>query len=39
MEVERKSRFKRIGVFCGSSSGKKPSYQEAAVELGKELLP
>ncbi|KAL6575103.1 Cytokinin riboside 5'-monophosphate phosphoribohydrolase log7 [Orobanche minor] len=38
MEVERKSRFKRICVFCGSSSGKKPSYQEAAVELGKEMV-
>ncbi|GMJ13946.1 LONELY GUY 7 [Hibiscus trionum] len=35
---ETKSRFKRICVFCGSSSGKKPSYQEAAVELGKELV-
>lgn len=35
---DTKSRFKRICVFCGSSSGKKPSYQEAAVELGKELV-
>lgn len=25
-------------VFCGSSPGKKPSYQEAAIELGKELV-
>ncbi|XVE96319.1 hypothetical protein REPUB_Repub02eG0211200 [Reevesia pubescens] len=33
---ETKSRFKRICVFCGSSSGN--SYQEAAVELGKELV-
>ncbi|XP_057466813.1 cytokinin riboside 5'-monophosphate phosphoribohydrolase LOG7-like [Actinidia eriantha] len=38
MEEETKSRFKRIGVFCGSSSGKKSSYQDAAVELGKELV-
>ncbi|KAL0374770.1 UNVERIFIED_CONTAM: Cytokinin riboside 5'-monophosphate phosphoribohydrolase LOG7 [Sesamum radiatum] len=38
MEEEKKSRFKRICVFCGSSSGKKPSYQEAAVELGRELV-
>ncbi|KAK9079224.1 hypothetical protein SSX86_000894 [Deinandra increscens subsp. villosa] len=38
MEGETKSRFKRICVFCGSSSGKKPSYQEAAIELGKELV-
>ncbi|KAF3442725.1 hypothetical protein FNV43_RR16642 [Rhamnella rubrinervis] len=35
---ETKSRFQRICVFCGSSSGKKPSYQEAAVELGNELV-
>ncbi|XP_050226260.1 cytokinin riboside 5'-monophosphate phosphoribohydrolase LOG7 isoform X1 [Mercurialis annua] len=33
-----KSRFQRICVFCGSSTGKKPSYQEAAVQLGKELV-
>ncbi|CAI0462674.1 unnamed protein product [Linum tenue] len=41
MEVEGKttpSRFKRICVFCGSSSGKKATYQEAAVELGQELI-
>ncbi|QCD98104.1 cytokinin riboside 5'-monophosphate phosphoribohydrolase LOG7-like isoform X2 [Vigna unguiculata] len=35
---DTKSRFKRICVFCGSSSGKKPTYQEAAVQLGKELV-
>ncbi|XP_022144579.1 cytokinin riboside 5'-monophosphate phosphoribohydrolase LOG7 [Momordica charantia] len=35
---ETKSRFKRICVFCGSSSGKKASYQSAAVELGQELV-
>ncbi|MED6226133.1 Cytokinin riboside 5'-monophosphate phosphoribohydrolase log7 [Stylosanthes scabra] len=35
---ETKSRFKRICVYCGSSSGNKASYQEAAVELGKELV-
>lgn len=35
---DAKSRFKRICVFCGSSSGKKATYQEAAVELGKELV-
>ncbi|XP_052198590.1 cytokinin riboside 5'-monophosphate phosphoribohydrolase LOG7-like [Diospyros lotus] len=38
MEKERRSRFKRICVFCGSSPGKKASYQDAAVELGKELV-
>ncbi|KAK7278718.1 hypothetical protein RJT34_23754 [Clitoria ternatea] len=35
---DTKSRFKRICVYCGSSSGNKTSYQEAAVELGKELV-
>uniref|UniRef100_A0ACD5UDF4 Uncharacterized protein n=1 Tax=Avena sativa TaxID=4498 RepID=A0ACD5UDF4_AVESA len=32
------SRFRRICVFCGSSKGKKMSYQDAAVELGEELV-
>ncbi|KAL6903698.1 hypothetical protein ACP4OV_004511 [Aristida adscensionis] len=32
------SRFRRICVFCGSSQGKKKSYHDAAVELGKELV-
>ncbi|ONK73412.1 uncharacterized protein A4U43_C04F31230 [Asparagus officinalis] len=32
------SRFKRVCVFCGSSSGKKQSYQLAATELGDELV-
>ncbi|GAA0140030.1 hypothetical protein Leryth_000739 [Lithospermum erythrorhizon] len=32
------SKFKRICVFCGSSPGKKNSYKEAAIELGKELV-
>jgi len=32
------SRFQRVCVFCGSSPGKKTSYQEAAIELGKELV-
>ncbi|ONM40888.1 carboxy-lyase isoform X1 [Zea mays] len=34
---ERRSRFQRICVYCGSAKGRKPSYQDAAVELGKEL--
>ncbi|CAN4089621.1 unnamed protein product [Withania somnifera] len=38
MEEERISKFKRICVFCGSSSGKKISYQEAATHLGKQLV-
>ncbi|RWR79201.1 cytokinin riboside 5'-monophosphate phosphoribohydrolase LOG1 isoform X1 [Cinnamomum micranthum f. kanehirae] len=42
MEIQRqqfkKSRFKRVCVFCGSSPGKKSSYQVAAIQLGKELV-
>ncbi|KAF5195400.1 Cytokinin riboside 5'-monophosphate phosphoribohydrolase [Thalictrum thalictroides] len=34
----RVSKFKRICVFCGSSHGKKTSYQDAAIELAKELV-
>lgn len=34
----KQSRFKRICVFCGSSQGKKPSYHDAAVELGNQLV-
>ncbi|XP_051139650.1 cytokinin riboside 5'-monophosphate phosphoribohydrolase LOG1-like [Andrographis paniculata] len=32
------SRFKRICVFCGSSPGKNPSYQMAAIHLGHHLV-
>ncbi|RZS02009.1 hypothetical protein BHM03_00031990 [Ensete ventricosum] len=32
------SRFKRVCVFCGSSTGKRHCYQDAAVELGKVLV-
>ncbi|KAK6942543.1 LOG family [Dillenia turbinata] len=35
---DTKSRFKRICVFCGSNSGAKASYKEAATELGKLLV-
>jgi len=35
---QRASRFKTVCVFCGSSPGKKLSYQTAAVELGNELV-
>jgi len=37
MEPSTKSRFRRICVYCGSSPGKSPSYQLAAVQLGKQL--
>ncbi|KAF3672775.1 Cytokinin riboside 5'-monophosphate phosphoribohydrolase LOG3 [Capsicum annuum] len=41
MEMESNamvSKFKRICVFCGSSHGKKSSYQDAVVVIGKELV-
>uniref|UniRef100_A0A9I9DY92 Cytokinin riboside 5'-monophosphate phosphoribohydrolase n=1 Tax=Cucumis melo TaxID=3656 RepID=A0A9I9DY92_CUCME len=41
MEMENQPKspiFKRICVFCGSSPGKKTSYKDAAIELGKELV-
>ncbi|KAL3505386.1 hypothetical protein ACH5RR_035227 [Cinchona calisaya] len=34
----KSSRFKRICVFCGSSPGKNPSYQLAAIELANQLV-
>ncbi|XP_022984094.1 cytokinin riboside 5'-monophosphate phosphoribohydrolase LOG3-like isoform X1 [Cucurbita maxima] len=34
----KQSKFRRICVFCGSSQGKKKSYQDSAIELGKELV-
>ncbi|XP_057500172.1 cytokinin riboside 5'-monophosphate phosphoribohydrolase LOG5-like [Actinidia eriantha] len=33
-----KSRFKRVCVFCGSSTGKRDCYRDAALELGQELV-
>ncbi|KAF6172475.1 hypothetical protein GIB67_006988 [Kingdonia uniflora] len=33
-----KSRFKSVCVFCGSSTGKRDCYRDAALELGKELV-
>ncbi|KAH7672234.1 Cytokinin riboside 5'-monophosphate phosphoribohydrolase LOG protein [Dioscorea alata] len=32
------SKFKTIWVFCGSNLGKQKSYQDAAIDLGKELV-
>ncbi|KAG5515521.1 hypothetical protein RHGRI_036528 [Rhododendron griersonianum] len=34
----KQSKFKRVCVFCGSSPGKKSSYKDAAIELGRELV-
>ncbi|XP_074586676.1 cytokinin riboside 5'-monophosphate phosphoribohydrolase LOG1-like [Curcuma longa] len=36
--MESKGRFRRICVFCGSKSGNKTSFAEAAVELGKHMV-
>ncbi|KAM0937655.1 putative LOG family protein [Dioscorea sansibarensis] len=33
-----RGRFKRICVFCGSRSGNRPSFSEAALQLGKQLV-
>ncbi|XP_041021857.1 cytokinin riboside 5'-monophosphate phosphoribohydrolase LOG5-like [Juglans microcarpa x Juglans regia] len=33
-----KSRFNKVCVFCGSSTGARDCYREAAVELGQELV-
>ncbi|KAF2322647.1 hypothetical protein GH714_026522 [Hevea brasiliensis] len=41
MELEKKmvkSRFKRVCVFCGSSTGKRDCYRDAAIELAQELV-
>jgi cytokinin riboside 5'-monophosphate phosphoribohydrolase len=35
---KKKSRFRRVCVFCGSSPGKKAAYQAAAVQLGQQLV-
>ncbi|WOK92415.1 hypothetical protein Cni_G01106 [Canna indica] len=34
----KSGRFKRICVFCGSRSGNKTSFTEAALDLGKQLV-
>ncbi|KAG5547573.1 hypothetical protein RHGRI_013311 [Rhododendron griersonianum] len=36
-KLVNKSRFKTVCVFCGSSTGKRTCYRDAAVELGQEL--
>ncbi|XP_065045665.1 hypersensitive-induced response protein 1 isoform X2 [Musa acuminata AAA Group] len=34
---EKRSRFRKICVFCGNQPGRKAIYQEAAIELGRQL--
>ena len=36
--IVNQSKFRRICVFCGSSHGKKRSYQDSAIELANELV-
>ncbi|KAK9109403.1 hypothetical protein Sjap_017463 [Stephania japonica] len=36
--VMNESRFKRVCVYCGSSTGNRDCYREAAIELGEELV-
>ncbi|XP_004291058.1 PREDICTED: cytokinin riboside 5'-monophosphate phosphoribohydrolase LOG8 [Fragaria vesca subsp. vesca] len=36
--MEESSKFKRICVFCGSNSGNKQVFSDAALELGNELV-
>ncbi|XP_031488358.1 cytokinin riboside 5'-monophosphate phosphoribohydrolase LOG8-like isoform X1 [Nymphaea colorata] len=38
MERNRVKRFKRICVFCGSSSGNRTVFSDAALDLGNELV-
>jgi len=37
-EKEKKKKFRRVCVFCGSSPGKRASYQAAVVQLGQQLV-
>jgi predicted Rossmann-fold nucleotide-binding protein len=34
----RSSKFKRVCVFCGSNSGNRQVFSDAAIELGDELV-
>ena len=38
VNLSRSSRFRRVCVFCGACSGSREVFQEAAVELGKQLV-
>ncbi|KAK6248948.1 hypothetical protein QUC31_020513 [Theobroma cacao] len=37
-EGEARSKFKRVCVFCGSNSGHRQVFSDAALELGNELV-
>lgn len=38
MEGKAGNKFKRVCVFCGSSSGNRSVFSEAALDLGHELV-
>jgi len=38
MEDNQRSRFRKICVFCGSHSGHREVFSDAAIELGNELV-
>ncbi|CAN6539643.1 hypothetical protein ACFX13_016843 [Malus domestica] len=38
MEESKRSQFRRICVFCGSNSGRRKVFSDAALELGNELV-
>ncbi|XXG64246.1 hypothetical protein AAC387_Pa05g2246 [Persea americana] len=38
MEVKAKNKFNRVCVFCGSSSGNRTVFSDAALDLGHELV-
>ncbi|XP_052193731.1 cytokinin riboside 5'-monophosphate phosphoribohydrolase LOG5-like isoform X2 [Diospyros lotus] len=38
MRTSQTSRFRSVCVFCGSSTGKRDCYRDAAIELGQELV-
>ncbi|RZR88764.1 hypothetical protein BHM03_00016395 [Ensete ventricosum] len=38
MGDETRSKFKRICVFCGSNSGNRTVFSDAALDLGRELV-
>ncbi|KAM1242510.1 hypothetical protein ACFX2G_034854 [Malus domestica] len=37
MEDSKRSKFRRICVFCGSNSGHRKVFRDTALELGNEL--
>lgn len=36
--LQKNSRFNRVGVYCGASTGRRPAYADLARALGRELV-